>query len=354
MTTTAPAPTTETPSPARAPAGWLGVGALRTVVTPVVLAVVLVAAVAASIAIGSVSLPLSEVVAALGGARELDSHLIVQDLRLPRTLSGVVAGSCLAVAGVLLQGATRNPLASPTLLGITAGGGFAVVLGVAVLGMPSSYAVWAALVGGAGAAGLALALAGTGRDGMSPVRLALSGAIISLLLSAWTRAILSLNETHSDEVRHWLAGSLAGRDAAALPPLLPLLAIGLVAAVLLARPLDALALGDETAVGLGQRPGRVRLLAGAVAVGLSAIAVALAGPIAFLGLIVPHLARFLVGSRHRDVLLASALLGPVVLLTADVVGRVVAPPTEVQAGVLTALIGAPVLVRIATRKKVGL
>lgn len=350
MTTTAPPPTRTAPE--RAPSA--GAGALRTVVTPVVLAVLLVAALAASIAIGSVPLPLGEVVAALGGARELDSHLIVQDLRLPRTLSGVVAGSCLAVAGVLLQGATRNPLASPTLLGITSGGGFAVVLGVAVLGMPSSYAVWAAFLGGAGAAGLALALAGTGRDGMSPVRLALSGAVISLLLSSWTRAILSLNETHSDEVRHWLAGSLAGRDAAALPPLLPLLLVGLVAAVLLARPLDALSLGDETAVGLGQRPGRVRLLAGAVAVGLSAIAVALAGPIAFLGLIVPHLARFLVGSRHRDVLLASALLGPVVLLTADVVGRVVAPPTEVQAGVLTALIGAPVLVRIASRKKVGL
>lgn len=327
---------------------------LRLVATPVLLFLLLAVAVALSVAVGSVTLPMGEVMAALGGARESDAHLIVQDLRLPRTLSGVVAGTCLAVAGVLLQGATRNPLASPTLLGITAGAGFAVVVSVALLDLPSQYAVWAAFVGGAFAASLALALASTGRDGLSPVRLALSGAIISLLLSAWTQALLALNEANADQVRHWLAGSLAGRDAAAVSPLLPLLAVGLLGAVLLVRPLDALSLGDEAAVGLGQRPGRVRLLAGATAVGLSAIAVAVAGPIAFLGLIVPHLARFLVGNRHRDLLLCSALLGPVVLLAADIVGRVVARPTEVQAGVLTALIGAPVLIRLASRRKVAL
>lgn len=321
---------------------------------PVLLAMLLSVAVAFSVAVGSVTLPLGEVVAALGGARVTDAHLIVQDLRLPRTLSGVVAGTCLAVAGVLLQGATRNPLASPTLLGITSGAGFAVVVSVALLDLPSQYGVWAAFVGGAMAAGLALALASTGRDGLSPVRLALSGAIISLLLSAWTQALLALNEANADEVRHWLAGSLAGRDAAAVPPLLPLLALGLLGAVLLIRPLDALSLGDEAAVGLGQRPGRVRLLAGLSAVGLSAIAVAVAGPIAFLGLIVPHLARFLVGNGHRDLLVCSALLGPVVLLAADIVGRVVARPAEIQAGVLTALIGAPVLIRIASRQKVTL
>jgi iron complex transport system permease protein len=327
---------------------------VRLVGTTLTLAVLLAAAVALSVAVGSVTLPLGEVVAALGGARETDAHLIVQDLRLPRTASGMVAGTCLAVAGVLLQGATRNPLASPTLLGITSGAGFAVVIGVALLDLPSRYGVWAAFVGGAFAAGLALALASTGRDGLSPIRLALSGAIISLLLSAWTQALLALNEANADEVRHWLAGSLAGRDAAAVPPLLPLLGVGLLGAALLVRPLDALSLGDEAAVGLGQRPGRVRLLAGLTAVGLSAIAVALAGPIAFLGLIVPHLARFLVGNRHRDILVCSALLGPIVLLAADIVGRVVARPTEIQAGVLTALIGAPVLIRIASRRKVAL
>jgi iron complex transport system permease protein len=327
---------------------------LRLVGVSLSLAVLLVVAVALSVAVGSVTLPLGEVLAALMGTRETDAHLIVQDLRLPRTVSGVVAGTCLAVAGVLLQGATRNPLASPTLLGITSGAGFAVVVGVALLDLPSRYGVWAAFVGGALAAGSALALASTGRDGLSPIRLALSGAIISLLLSAWTRALLALNEANADEVRHWLAGSLAGRDAAAVPPLLPLLAVGLLGAALLVRPLDALSLGDEAAVGLGQRPGRVRLLAGLTAVGLSAIAVALAGPIAFLGLIVPHLARFLVGNRHRDLLVCCVLLGPVVLLTADIVGRVVARPTEIQAGVLTALIGAPVLIRIASRRKVAL
>lgn len=304
-----------------------------------------------SIAVGSVFVPLDAVLQALGGARTGNAHLIVQDLRLPRTVSGVIAGVCLAVSGVLLQGSTRNPLASPTLLGITSGAGFAVVVCIALLDFPSTAAVWVAFVGGAGAAGLALALAGTGRDGLSPLRLALSGALVSLLLSAWTQAILALNEANADEVRHWLAGSLAGRDAAAVPPLLPLLGAGLIAAVLLMRPLDALSLGDEAAIGLGQRPGRVRVLSGLTAVALAAIAVAVAGPIAFLGLIAPHIARFLVGTRHIDVLTCSALIGPTLLLSADIVGRVVAPPSEVQAGVLTAMIGAPFLIRIASRAR---
>jgi iron complex transport system permease protein len=313
--------------------------------------VALVTVLVASVAVGSVTLPVGEVFQALGGARRLDSHLIVADLRIPRTVAGLVAGVGLAVSGVLLQGATRNPLASPTLMGITAGGGFGVVVSVALLGLPPQFAFWAAFVGGAAAAGLALTLASSGRDGLSPVRLALSGAIVWALLAAWTSALLAINEHTADDVRHWLAGSLAGRDAAAVGPLLPLIAAALLAAWLLARPLDALALGDETAVGLGQQPTRVRLLAGVVAVVLAAVAVALAGPIAFVGLAVPHVARALIGSRHRDVLLLSALLGPVLLLGADIVGRVVAPPTEVQAGVLTALIGAPVLVRLAVRTR---
>lgn len=342
----------EVPEATRAPrTGAPSTSVARTVLVPAALLVILAVIVLASFAVGSVQLPPVEVVEALRGERASEAHLIVMDLRMPRTVAGLVAGVCLAVAGVLLQGATRNPLASPTLLGITAGAGFAVVVVVALLGAPSTYAVWAAFVGGAGAASLALALAGSGRDGMSPIRLALSGAIISLLLSAWTQALLALNQTDADEVRHWLAGSLAGRDAAAVPPLLPLVGIGLLAAALLARSLDALSLGDEAAVGLGQHPGRVRLVAGATAVALAAVAVAVAGPIAFLGLIVPHVARALVGSAHRDVLVTSVVLGPVVLLAADVVGRVVARPSEIQAGVLTALIGAPVLIRVASRAK---
>lgn len=325
---------------------------MRRVVVPLVLTGALTATIGLSLAIGSVPIPLSDVLSALGGARQIEAHHIVLDFRIPRTVAGLVAGCCLAIAGVLLQGATRNPLASPTLLGITSGAGFAVVVTVAIFGMPSSFAVWAAFMGGAGAALLALALAGSGRDGMSPVRLALSGALISLLLAAWTRGLLSLNETSSDEVRHWLAGSLAGREASTLGPLLPILILGALAAVLLARPLDALALGDETAVGLGQRPGRIRALSALTAVALSAVAVAMAGPIAFVGLIVPHLVRFLIGTRTLDVLLSSALTGPIVLLLADIVGRVVAPPGELQAGVLTAFIGAPILVLIAARSRI--
>lgn len=307
--------------------------------------------VVASLAIGSVTLPFGDVVEALGGQRSTEAHVIVLDLRLPRTVAGLVAGTCLAVAGVLLQGATRNPLASPALLGITAGAGFAVVAGVAFLGVPAAMLVWLAFVGGATGASVAMALASTGRDAMSPVRLALSGAIVSSLLVAWTSALLAIDERTADDVRHWLAGSLAGRDAAAVAPLLPLVGVAFIAAWLLARPLDTLSLGDEAAVGLGAHPARIRLGAGAVAVLLSAVAVAMAGPIAFVGLAVPHLARWLIGPGHRPVLAISAVLGPVMLLTADIVGRVVARPTEVQAGILTAIIGAPWLLRLATRVK---
>lgn len=314
-------------------------------------AVTLVAAALVSVAVGSVTVPFGAVVEALGGLRTSDLHVIVADLRVPRTVTGLVAGGCLGVAGVLLQGATRNPIASPSILGITAGGGFGVVVGVAFLGLPAGAAVWVAFVGGAAAAALALALASTGRQGLTAVRLALSGAIVSSLLAAWTAGLLAIDQRTADDVRHWLAGSLAGRDVTAVGPLLPLVLVALVAALAMAGPLDALALGDEAAVGLGQRPTRIRLLASAVAVLLSAVAVALAGPIAFVGLAVPHVARALVGSAHRPVLLVSALLGPAMLLGADVVGRVVARPSEVQAGVLTALLGAPLLVRLAVRSK---
>ncbi|MCH7232011.1 iron ABC transporter permease [Glycomyces sp. L485] len=317
-------------------------------------ALALAAALAASVAIGSVTLPLGDVLDALKGANDAESHLIVRELRVPRTVAGLVAGACLGVSGVLLQGATRNPLASPAMLGITAGAGFAVVVTVALLGLPSGHAVWAAFGGGAAGFGIALLLAGSGRDGLSPVRLALSGAIVSTMLAAWTTAILTLNEYAAEEVRDWLAGSLAGRDITAVAPLLPLVAAALILAWALARPLDALALGDEAAVGLGQRPGRVRLAAAVAALALAAVAVAMAGPIAFVGLAVPHIARFLVGGGHRALLVASVLLGPALLLVADVIGRIVARPSEVQAGVITALIGAPVLVRIVMNRKVAL
>ncbi|GAB4000441.1 hypothetical protein GCM10029992_32340 [Glycomyces albus] len=223
---------------------------------------------------------------------------------------------------------------------------------VALLDLPSAFGVWAAFGGGAAGFGIALLLASSGRDGLSPVRLALSGAIVSTMLSSWTTAILTLNEFAAEEVRGWLAGSLAGRDVTVVVPLLWPVTAALVAAWVLARPLDALALGDEAAVGLGQRPGRVRLASGVTALLLASVAVSVAGPIAFVGLAVPHIARFLVGGGHRPLMIASMLLGPVMLLVADVLGRIVAPPGEVQAGVVTAFIGAPVLVYIVMKRRV--
>lgn len=310
-------------------------------------------AVGLSFAVGSVPVPLADVWAALTTDGTEDNHLIVRELRGPRTLSGVLAGACLAVAGGLLQGATRNPLASPSLMGITAGAAFGVVLAVAVLNLPAAALVWAALIGGAGAATVALWLASTGKDGLSPLRLALSGAIVSLLLSSWTTALLATKVSSADIVRYWLAGSLAGRDISPLGSLIPVLVVGGVATVLVARPLNILSLGDSVAVSLGHHPARLRAIACVAAVCLAAAAVAMTGPIGFVGLAVPHFVKLLVGGDMPRVLAFSALFGPVLVLMADVLGRVISRPAEVEAGILTALVGAPVLVLIALRKRVA-
>ncbi|MFF3855120.1 FecCD family ABC transporter permease [Micromonospora sp. NPDC002575] len=316
-------------------------------------AAVLALAVLASFALGSRPLAPGAVWHALVAPDGGDATTIVRELRLPRTALGLLVGLALAVAGVLFQALTRNPLAEPRILGISAGASCGVVLAIAVFGVGTLAGyVWFGIAG-ALLAGLAVfAVANRARDGASPVTLALTGAALDASLGALVYALLSIDARTFEEYRFWVVGGLTGRGVGVAGQVLPFVLAGLLLAALVARGLDALALGDDVARGLGHRVGLVRLGGGAAGVLLTGAAVAAAGPIAFVGLAVPHLARALVGADHRWTLAVAALLGPALLLGADVAGRLVAPPGEVPAGVVTALVGAPLLAFLVRRAKV--
>ncbi|WP_319458498.1 iron ABC transporter permease [Micromonospora sp. RTP1Z1] len=316
-------------------------------------ALLLAVALLASLALGSRPLAVDQVWQALTAPDGGEATTIVRELRLPRTALGLTVGLALAVAGVLFQALTRNPLAEPRILGVSAGASFGVVLAIAVFGVGSLAGyVWFGVAGALAAGLLVLAVAGGTRDGASPVTLALVGAALDASLASAVYAMLSIDARTFEEYRFWVVGGLTGRDVGVAGQVLPFVLVGLSLAALVARGLDALALGDDVARGLGHRIGLVRLGGGAAAVLLTGAAVAAAGPIAFVGLAVPHLARALVGADHRWTLAVSALLGPALLLGADVVGRLVAPPGEVPAGIVTALIGAPLLAYLVCRAKV--
>jgi iron complex transport system permease protein len=253
-----------------------------------------------------------------------------------------------------MQAVTRNALASPTIFGVNAGASFAVVVAVFVVGVvsPAMY-VWFAFAGALAATTLVLAIASSGREGATPVKLALAGAVVTALLNSWISAILVIDQRTLDEVRFWLAGSLAGRDLAVFAQVAPFLVLGLVLILALARQFDALSLGEDVAAGLGMRTGRTRALTTVGVVLLSGSAVAAAGPIAFVGLAVPHAVRTVVGPGHRWLLPYAAVYGAVLLLGADVLGRIVARPSEIQVGIVTAIIGAPVLIHLVRSRRLG-
>jgi iron complex transport system permease protein len=279
-------------------------------------------------------------------------HLIIRELRLPRTLVAFAVGAALAVAGALMQGLTRNPLAAPETLGVAQGAALAVVLAIYFVGIgsPQGY-VWFALAGAATFTVLAYALAGARRGEHTPVRLALSGAVLATVAASWAATIMTLDRHTLDEARFWLVGSVAGRPLGVLLAVLPFLLAGAVLAVTLIRPLDALALGEDTAVALGIDPLRSRLLGAAAIMLLAGGAVAAAGPLAFIGLAVPHIVRRLTGPEHRLLLPVSALAGPSLLLLADVLGRILMRPLELEVGIVTAFLGAPVLIALVRYTK---
>ncbi|WNV77637.1 iron ABC transporter permease [Geodermatophilus sp. DSM 44513] len=320
----------------------------------VLLLVLLLGVCLLSLRVGSVELSAQTVWRAFTDFDGSNEHLIVTSLRLPRTLIGLGVGAALAVAGAVMQAVTRNPLAGPDILGVNAGAAFAIVTAVFLLGVvsPSMY-VWFAFAGAAVTTVLVYGIGSVGRTGPSPVKLALAGVVVTSLLGSWTSGVLVFNERTLDEVRFWLAGSLAGRDLGVFWQVSPFLVGGTVVGLLLTRQLNALALGEDVSRSLGQRTALVRAGCAVLVVLLAGGAVAAAGPIGFVGLAVPHVARALVGPDHRWLVPYAAVLGPVLLIAADVVGRVVARPAELQAGIVTAIVGAPFRIHLARRRKLA-
>lgn len=309
--------------------------------------VALIVVSAVSLVAGSKITSVDQVVAALRG--EGDEYLrAVVDSRIPRTMLGAVVGASLAVAGVLIQGITRNPLGDPGLLGVTVGASAAVVTATAFLGFSGGAAtVWIALPGAMLTVTIVYLVGGRGAGG-NIVPLILTGAVISAVLGAYIQGMTLILPEVFDSYRHWVIGALAGRGLDTIAAVAPVLGAGAILAVLVAPGLNALALGDDVAASLGVRVPLVRaggILAAAL---LSAAATAAVGPIAFVGLAVPHLVRSLVGTDHRWQLPTAIVLGATLLILADVVGRVIARPGELMVGVVTAFIGAPFLL-IAVR-----
>jgi len=327
------------------------------------LAVVSVAALAvllasvASLALGAQSLSPYAVWHALASPTGVTADVIIRDLRIPRTVLGLVVGGSLGVAGALMQAISRNPLADPGLFGVSAGAALFVVVALRVgLADGITSTIWWALVGAILSTALVFLLAGAarGRSGPSPVTLAVVGMSVSAGLAAVTSAIVLLDARTLDGYRFWAVGSLAGRGPEVAGQILPFAVAGMMLAFASARGLDLVALGDDMASGLGLRVARLRLV-GVASIGLlTAAGVAACGPIAFLGLMVGHAARALVGPRHLWLLPLSGLLGAAALLVADVVGRLVAGAGELQAGVVLGLVGGPLFVILVGRRRLAL
>ncbi|MBG0563984.1 FecCD family ABC transporter permease [Actinoplanes aureus] len=315
----------------------------------VVLGAVLAVVAFLSITMGSRSIGLGEVLRALGSLDDDGSigSTVTLEMRVPRTLLGILVGAALGVAGAILQGVTRNPLADAGIMGINSGAAAFVVTAVTVLGLRGvEVYIWFAFAGAIAALVLVYAIASLGREGATPVKLALAGAAIAAGFGSLTTGIVMTNVDALNELRFWQVGSLAGRYAPILIGVAPFLIAGLIASLAFGRSLNGLALGEDVARGLGQRVGLTRAAAFGVVALLAGGATAACGPIIFVGLVVPHIARFLCGPDYRWILPYSMLLSPIVLLLADVLGRVVTAPDELQVGVVLGVVGAPVFVGI--------
>jgi iron complex transport system permease protein len=304
-----------------------------------------------SLAVGATWIPLSDIAVAFVHPDPLSvSHVLVTTTRLSRTLMAMAVGASLAVAGALMQALTRNPLASPGLFGINAGATFFIILCSSLFSLSSPDAwLWCAFLGAAVAGSLVWLIGNMGQGSLSPLRIVLAGAAMAALFSAFSQALLVVNQDGLDTVLFWLAGSLTERSLSVAAPLLLCGVLGLFGAMLLAGQVNVLDAGEEIATGLGQRTGLIRLLMSVLVVCLAGSAVALAGSIGFIGLLVPHMVRKGLSIDHRWLLPGCALLGAIVLLLADTLSRVLILPQEVPVGVMTALFGAPFFILLARR-----
>ena len=308
-----------------------------------------------SVAVGAKSIPVRTVFDALFGDDPTNNdHLIIRSLRVPRTVVGLLVGAALGVGGAVMQGLTRNPLADPGILGVNAGAALFVVMGIYWFDNTSLLGyVWFAFAGAAVASVIVYTLGSMGREGATPVKLALAGAALTALLGSITTAILLIDVDTLDQFRFWAVGSLSGRTATIAANVAPFIIVGLVLAIASGPMLNGLALGDDVARSLGQRIALSRVIGAVAIVLLCGAATAAAGPIAFVGLAIPHVARVITGPDYRWVIPYSIVLAPVLLLGSDIVGRVIARPGEVQVGIVTAVIGAPVFIYLVRRRKMA-
>ncbi|ODU06974.1 MAG: ABC transporter permease [Pseudonocardia sp. SCN 72-86] len=313
-----------------------------------------------SVRIGSRSIPLPTVLDALwAGPREIvpgtmggDEAFIVWNLRVPRTIIGLFAGAALGLAGALMQAVTRNPLADSGLLGVDVGASTAIVFAIAFAGIATVTGyVWFSFVGAALVSVVVYLLGSTGRA-VTPERMVLAGAAISAVLGAVISAVLLLDPATFQAYRFWSVGSLASRGLDVAVGVAPFLIAGFLLGLGVARPLNALALGDDAGRALGARVERTRLVAAAAITLLCGAATAAAGPIGFVGLTVPHIARMIVGTDQRWVLPYTMVLAPILVLSADVVGRVIVAPAEMEVGIITAFVGAPVFIALSRRRRI--
>jgi iron complex transport system permease protein len=306
---------------------------------------------ALSVMIGSKQLLPADILQAFIAPTGSEVSRIVIELRLPRTLAALVVGAALGVAGALIQAFTRNPLGDPGILGVNAGASLGVAIGVAVFGAfaPTQYLGFA--FAGALLATLAVLFVGAVGRSADPIRLTLAGVAIAAVLAGITTAMTLLDPVTFNQMRGWAAGTFVERDLEVILPALPFIGAGLAIALLCARSLNTLALGDDLASALGTRVVRTRVLTVAAITLLAGSATAIAGPIAFVGLMVPHIARWLVGPDQRWIVAYSIVLAPIVLLVSDVIGRLLQWPGEVPVGIVTAFVGAPVLIWLVRRRK---
>ncbi|MFC5559761.1 FecCD family ABC transporter permease [Ureibacillus thermophilus] len=279
-----------------------------------------------------------------------NEHVIIQKVRIPRALIAAAVGASLAIAGVLMQTLTKNPLASPGIFGINAGAGFAVVVAMTIFSVHNmqSFNILAFL--GAAFAAISVYIMGSfGREGLTPMKLTLAGAAISAMFASFTQGLLVLDEALLDQVLFWLAGSVAGRNLETLISVIPYMTIAWLGSIFISGKMNIFAMGEDVAKGLGLNTGFIKIAIGILVILLAGSSVAVAGPIGFVGIIVPHLARAIVGMDHRWVIPMAGVLGAILLLAADIAARYIVMPSEVPVGVMTAAIGTPFFIYIARR-----
>ncbi|MBM7586163.1 iron complex transport system permease protein [Bacillus pakistanensis] len=277
-------------------------------------------------------------------------HIVIESIRLPRALIAAVVGSSLAIAGLLMQTLTKNPLASPGIFGINAGAGFMVVAAVTLFGVADLQAFsWISFLGAGIAAVGVYVIGSAGREGLTPMKLTLAGAAITALFASFTQGLLVLNEAALEQVLFWLAGSVQGRDLEILGSVFPYILFGWILALVIANKMNVIAMGEDVAKGLGLKTGLIKFLALSIVVLLAGGSVAIAGPIGFIGIVIPHIAKKIIGIDHRWLIPYTGLLGAILLLAADIGARYIIMPQEVPVGVMTAAIGAPFFIYIARR-----